>query len=92
MHAMPTDTASMGAGCCGPSPSRACDLKAPLAVPAVAFLPVENNVVPDISLALGSLALADADPDGGGFSDRIPIRPPTSAGPPVYLRNQSFLY
>ena len=90
-HAMPADMGPMSTGCCAPTPSQPCDLAGPMSVPAILFLPVENNFEPDISLALARLASATVDPNGSGVSDRIPIRPPTPAGPPIYLLIQAFL-
>lgn len=94
MEAMPdmaADTAPMDGGCCATAQPRPCDLAGPVSVPAALFLPTETNIEPDISAALASSIPTVAHAIDGGASDRLAIRPPSLAGPALYLLTQSFL-
>ncbi|MBL0714237.1 MAG: hypothetical protein JJV98_11100 [Desulfosarcina sp.] len=91
MYTMPADMAPMDPDCCDPTSPQPCDLAGPRSAPMAAFLPVENNAVPDSVLTLARAASAAVDAIKGGPSGRISIRPPSPAGPPVYLLIQSFL-
>lgn len=91
MPDMTADTAPMGGGCCDIPISQPCDLAGPVSSPTAPFLPTENNIGADISAAFAGMPLAAVVTIDSGVSDRIPIRPPSLAGPPVYLLIQSFL-
>ena len=90
-HNLPTDMTPMDSGCCDTPFSQPCDLDGPASTPATPFLPVENNTAPDISPAYMIAASATIHATNYSSFDRISIRPPSLAGPPIYLLIQSFL-
>jgi hypothetical protein len=91
MPGMPVDMTPMGGGCCDTSVSQPCDLAGPPSSPADPFLPTTNNIAAEISAALVDTAPAAIETVDGGASARIPLRPPSRAGLPVYLLTQTFL-
>ncbi len=94
MAAMPdtgSDMAPMDGGCCDIPAPQPCDLAGPVSIPATPFLPTETNIESEIP-GLFADAIPMASPAiEGRASGRIPIGPPTLAGPPVYLLTQTFL-
>jgi len=88
---MPADMTPMASGCCNTPFSQPCDLAGPASTSAAPYLPVENTAAPDVSPAFTIAASAAVDAINCGSFNRISIRPPSLAGPPVYLLIQSFL-
>jgi hypothetical protein len=92
MPGMPADMTPMGRGCCDTPEPQPCDLAGPFSSPADPFLPTINPFTAEFSAALADTAPAAIETTDGGASTRIPFRPPSLAGPPVYLLTQTFLY
>ena len=90
MPDMPGDLADMAGGCCDIPVPQPCDLTGPVSSPAAPFLPTENNSGPVMAAVAMAAPVAVFTPDGAATA-LVPIRPPTPAGPPVYLLIQSFL-
>lgn len=91
MPAMAAAATPMGEGCCNTPVPQPCDLAGPVSSPAAPFLPSENISEPDIPMALALSTLTAAYAPGDGTSGRISLRPPSLAGPPLYLLTQTFL-
>ena len=81
----------MDGGCCNTPEPQPCDLAGPVSAPAIPFLPTEINSAPDKAPALYAVGATSALTIDGGARRGIPIRPPSMAGPPIYLQTQTFL-
>ncbi|MEA3232666.1 MAG: hypothetical protein U9Q05_13005 [Thermodesulfobacteriota bacterium] len=90
-HSMPADITPMASGCCDTPFSHPCDLAGPASTSTAPFLPVENNAASDVSATFMIAASAAVDAINCGSFNRMSIRPPLLAGPPIYLLTQSFL-
>ena len=91
VDSIPADMAPMSSSCCETPFSQPCDLAGPAPTSTTPFLPVENNAASDVSPAFIIAASTAADAINCGSFNRISIRPPSLAGPPLYLLIQSFL-
>jgi hypothetical protein len=91
MQDLPTEMTLMDSGCCETPFSHPCDLDGPASTPAAPFLPVETNTAPELSPAFMIAAPATVHATNCGSFDRMSIRPPSLAVPPIYLLIQSFL-
>ncbi len=83
--------APMNGDCCAAPKRQPCDLAVPVSSPAAPFLPTEVSTAPDIAPALSAVGANSVHTFTGGAHRGIPIRPPSLAGPPLYLQTQTFL-